>query len=340
MQNQIDRLVNVQISIESQAVSGETFDVILVIGDAPKTPNSTPDVGVYASLSDAAAVGWTSGEAVYDALAVAFAQYNTPRSIVVAVRKDEEKPSVTLERAAAQEEFYGIYITDMAEGDLEDAATWADANDKLIAVTVTEDERVSESIRTVALRAAGEKDDYSALAWMAHCFGYDPGSETWAYKSLTGISTGTYTSAQKDQMEENDVNYYMNVAGANITFPGKTCGGEFVDNIRFRDWLLSRLQTEIFQVFVANRKIPFTDGGIALIENRIRYVLLLGQEVGGIAADSFDGDVEVPGFTISVPAAADIPAAQKKQRRLPGITFQATLAGAIHMVEIRGSVVI
>lgn len=340
MENQIDRLVNVQISIESQAVTGETYDRILVIGAAPAAPNETPEVGVYTSLTRVAEAGWKNGEPVYDALAVAFSQYNTPRSIVVAVRKEEEDVATVLERAAAKEEFYGIYITEMEDGDLEDAAAWADANDRLLAVTVFDDEKVSDSMRVVALHSAGESDDYAALAWMTLCFGFDPGSETWAYKSMAGINPGDYTPTQKDQMEQNNVNYYVTVAGSNITMPGKTCGGEFIDNIRFRDWLLTRLQLEIFQLFVANRKIPFTDAGIALIENRIRYVLKQGQEVGGIVADTYEGDNLIPGFTVSVPAAKDISPTDKKQRRLSGITFQASLTGAIHLVEIRGSVVI
>ena len=340
MENQIDRLVNVQISIESQAVTGETYDRILIVGADPVTPNETQEVAAYTSLARAAEAGWKNGEPVYDALAVAFSQYNTPRSIVVATRGEDEDIRTVLERVAAKEEFYGIYITEMQDDDLADAEAWADENDKLLAVTVTEDTRVSNSLRTLVLRSASEKDDYAALAWMALCFGYDPGSETWAYKALSGITPGDYTSTQKDQMDENNVNYYVSVAGADITYDGKTCGGEFVDNIRFRDWLLTRLQLEIFQLFVANRKIPFTDAGIALVENRIRYVLKQGQEAGGIAADTYDGDNLIPGFTVSVPAAKDIPAAEKKQRRLSGITFQATLAGAIHLVEIRGSVVI
>ena len=47
MENQIDRLVNVQISIESQAVTGETYDRILVVGAAPVTPNETQEVAAY-----------------------------------------------------------------------------------------------------------------------------------------------------------------------------------------------------------------------------------------------------------------------------------------------------
>lgn len=340
MENQIDRLIKVQISIEYQAISGEAYDRILLVGAAPAVPNDPADVGVYTSLARVADAGWKNGEPVYDALAVAFAQKNTPRSVVVAIRKEEEDIRTVLERAAGKEEFYGIYITEMEEGDLEDAAAWAEENDRLLAVTVMDETKVSDSMRVAALRSTADADDYSALGWMVHCFGYDPGSETWAYKTITGIDPGNYTSSQKDQMEENNVNYYVSVAGTNITFPGMTCGGEYIDVIRFRDWLLSRLQREIFQLFVANPKIPFVNPGITLVENTIRFVMKLGQEVGGIEADTYEGDELVPGYTVNVPDAKNTPTDQRKKRRLTGITFQAFLASAIHLVEISGIVVI
>ena len=61
MENQIDRLVNVQISIESRAVTGETYDRILIVGADPVTPNETQEVAAYTSLARAAEAGWKNG---------------------------------------------------------------------------------------------------------------------------------------------------------------------------------------------------------------------------------------------------------------------------------------
>ena len=43
-------------------------------------------------------------------------------------------------------------------------------------------------------------------------------------------------------------------------------------------------------------------------------------------------------FTVTVPLAADVPAADKANRLLPDMKFNAKLAGAIHSTEIDGVV--
>ena len=42
------------------------------------------------------------------------------------------------------------------------------------------------------------------------------------------------------------------------------------------------------------------------------------------------------GYTVNVPLAANISANQKATRILEGVTFTARLAGAIHVVDIKG----
>ena len=43
-------------------------------------------------------------------------------------------------------------------------------------------------------------------------------------------------------------------------------------------------------------------------------------------------------FTLSAPRAADVSSGNKAIRHLPDVTFQATLAGAIHSLTITGRV--
>ena len=45
-----------------------------------------------------------------------------------------------------------------------------------------------------------------------------------------------------------------------------------------------------------------------------------------------------PAFTVTAPAVADVSAGDKTARTLPDVDFDATLAGAIHKVEISGTV--
>ena len=65
-----------------------------------------------------------------------------------------------------------------------------------------------------------------------------------------------------------------------------------------------------------------------------------GQKQGGIADTEYDEDGnEIVGFTTSVPTAASVSDADKAARTLKGCKFTARLAGAIHLVEVSGTLV-
>ena len=93
----------------------------------------------------------------------------------------------------------------------------------------------------------------------------------------------------------------------------------------------------MLNVLVNNEKVPYTDAGIAIVEGAIRQSLRQGQVNGGIAPVEYDeeGNKNL-GYTVTVPLAANISANQKATRILQDVTFTARLAGAIHVVEIRG----
>ena len=113
--------------------------------------------------------------------------------------------------------------------------------------------------------------------------------------------------------------------------------GEWIDVIRFRDWLKTDMQTRVFNILKGNRKVPFTDPGIGLIEGAMEKSLKEGQDMGGIAPSEYDSDDNlVPGYQVSVPRASDLTEAQRKSRKLPGCKYSARLAGAIHAVNIQG----
>lgn len=59
----LDRIVNISIELQSVVSSGASFDHILIVGPAPKTPLeevTIPDVGVYTTLAAVNEMGWVS----------------------------------------------------------------------------------------------------------------------------------------------------------------------------------------------------------------------------------------------------------------------------------------
>jgi hypothetical protein len=108
--------------------------------------------------------------------------------------------------------------------------------------------------------------------------------------------------------------------------------GEFIDIVRGIDWLTSRIQEFVYSVLVNNPKVPYTDAGITAIEAQVKRALQLGISNNFIASD--------PAPIVTVPKAADVPTIDKTNRILKNVKFQATLAGAIHAVNITGTVTV
>jgi hypothetical protein len=97
------------------------------------------------------------------------------------------------------------------------------------------------------------------------------------------------------------------------------------------------MQNRIYNLLIMNTKVPYTNPGIALVENQMIASLKAGQSAGGIAPDEFDSDgALVPGFTVTVPNSVNLSASQKASRTLSGCKFSARLAGAIHAVTVNG----
>lgn len=171
---------------------------------------------------------------------------------------------------------------------------------------------------------------FAAAAWAGRCLPLDPGSETWKFKTLATVPIYPITTTHQVNLEAKQCNYYYRVAGVNITSQGVVAAGEFIDVVRFRDWLEARMSERIFAVLVNQKKVSYTDRGIALIEAEVRAQLKEGIAVGGLTDD--------PAPTVTVPKASAAVGADRTARLLRNVKFTATLAGAIHKLTIQGTI--
>lgn len=342
--NLLDKLVKVNISISGAVADAESFDNILIVGPAPKTAPEVapPMVGVYASLLEIESAGFKSTDPIYAAASIAFA--NGADELYVAIMQDGEDIETTLNRAIETPGWYGFAVCE--NNDILDIATWAEANHKLFGFTAGEIKNDAGSSFNYTFGFASKNIEtypnnaYTHIACMAKAMSYVAGSETWAYKTLAGIEPETFNSTEIAELEELGLNYFVRCAGKNITLNGKTVSGEWIDVIRFRDWLKNDMQMRVYNVLVANSKVFYTTAGINLIENAMIASLKQGQTNGGIAETDFDEDGnEIPGFTTSVPSLAAVSDADRTERILRDCKFSARLAGAIHLTDIDGSLV-
>ena len=360
--NSLDDLIKVDIDMSSPASSDESFDSILLVVPAP-TGEGEAITGPFtiSKAGDLKDYGYETTSAAYQAANAAFSQSPTPSKLMITVRakttgENPEYVSIadTLDAALKAAYFYGFHLTEFrSKNDIDAAATWAEANHKLFCFEYTDYANKPITASTWAYTVgmySGDPDNddgsstipegnnYAALEMMAKCFGYTPGSETWHLKQLAGTSPSALTTAKKTALENGNINTFRRYAGKNVTFGGKVLAGEWIDVIRFRDWLKAQIQINVFNVLIANIKVPYEDSGIALIQGAVEKALKLGQTNGGIAQDARDEDGNLlAGYTISVPLVASIPEEVRASRKLSGINWTARLAGAIHLVEIKGN---
>ena len=249
-------------------------------------------------------------------------------------------------------DWYGWVLASRDSADILAAANWTESVRKLFGTAIAEagaynPESTTDTgyllyngnyYRTFWFYHKDAASDFPEAAVMARCFAILPGGETWANKKLAGVTTDPLTETQYIAIKGKNGNTFERFRNISITQNGKVAAGEWIDVIRFRDWLQEEITVNVFNALVNNNKIPYTDEGIAIIEAQIRQALELGTRRGGIAPIEYDEDGnENYGYTISVPLSSSISANQKATRVLQDVSFTARLAGAIHVVEITGS---
>ena len=241
--------------------------------------------------------------------------------------------------------FYGLALDSQGEAEIQAAAMWAESNRRLFVaqsadtdcgeVSATDD--ILSSAKDASLGytslwfypAIGTAGSCLAAALLGNRLPVDPGSDTWAFKTLAGVTVRPPTTSQRSVVLAKNGNVYERKNGVSVTFPGKTSLGEWVDVTRGLDWLRARIQESLFALQTANGKIPFTDEGIRLVCAAIYGVLSAGVDVGLFSAN--------PKPTVTAPRASAVSSASRSARDLPSVTFAAQLAGAIHTITVTGS---
>jgi len=243
---------------------------------------------------------------------------------------------------AADEDWYGLALDSQSPLELAAAAAWCETRTKDLAgdayTTDVIDSGSSTDIGSVlqtALRdrswtywTDGRISAYYALGRMAgHFAAYDPGTATWAYKATRGVENYDILTPVQDVLESKNVNYTANFGGVYVMLTGTMASGEWIDVTRTIDWTVARVREDVINLLIANPKLPYDDPSLATVQGAIR------QRLEGGVPTIFSAE---PAPFVSVPAVADIDAADRTARLLPDVEFFAQIAGAIHTVQING----
>jgi hypothetical protein len=350
--SELSNIVQVTISRETQAVTQPSFGIPAIVAEfaTSKTTPAFDRFRYYGSLAEMTSEGWTSSDEVYKAAQAVFSQDPKVEKFMVGRKDATDADWATAFNLiqSAQPEWYAFSIEPRSgteEDDIKEAMAWAETQKKIFFFSTDDtdayDSGVSTDLgafaqsnaydRTVSVFHLDGDDTHIENAWQGECLPFDPGSQTWAYKTLSGIAKYDLTTAQQSNLFAKNYNIYTEKGGVNITQDGNLASGEYIDIIRGVDWLESRLEVEIYSNLVNQRKIPYDDGGIILIKGAVEAVLQEAERAG----------VLIPGTSVvTAPTYAEIPTNDVLNRILPDINFTALLQGAIHKVQINGTVTV
>lgn len=242
----------------------------------------------------------------------------------------------------ADSDWYGLIIDSQSKAEIVVAADYVAPRVKIFLADSIDTDCGDSGSTTDAMYVTKNTDEPHASVWyhadsgeflcaaiMAARFATTPGSATWAMTELDGITPDVLTSSQRSAILAKNGNLYETCKGLSFTQFGTMADGEYIDTIVGADWTRDILESDGLTQLVNAGKLPFTDGGISAVQARILAVLQRAVRAGVLAAD--------PAPAVFVPLAKDVSAADKRNRILTGVTFTATLAGAIHKTRIRGT---
>jgi hypothetical protein len=330
----------------SYTADGTPTKTEIVTGLAAAVTGDTDEVITATVAGDTLEIAWIS--TVGSVELVSHLQWGAITPLAAASAVADDLDAILDEDSA----WYGLVLTERVKDTQLDAAEWTEANDKLFITATNEADVLNPSVttdlistlkntryyRTAVLFHTNAATEYPDAAWAGRVFTIKPGGETWALKQLASVTPSPLTSTQKQTVVNKGGNtfefYQSSIA---LTNPGKVSAGEWIDVIRFRDWLKDTIQVNMTQMMINRDKVPYTDQGIQLCVTNLRKSLQEGQNVGGIAPDELDAnDQTVPGFVITYPRSVEL-APSIKASRVLSLGFTARLAGAIHVVEITGA---
>ena len=247
--------------------------------------------------------------------------------------------------SAADPDWYHLLIDSFGAAEIEATAAWCDAEGFVFYQAQTGDTAnvtasysssapadVSSYLKAhgIARTACWWNQDLAFTLAPAICgeeASKTPGSSIYRFKNLSGpVASDQLTAAQVAKLKLKNCNYYQTLGNLGRTMSGRIAGGSYlyIDNVIFLDWWRNTCQVNVAAYIVSKDKVSYTDAGIEGAAAQVRLTNSQGVQNLGIA----------PGTaTVTAPKAADMTAASKEGRNLPGIKVDFELAGAIETVN-------
>ena len=183
---------------------------------------------------------------------------------------------------------------------------------------------------------ATEDAPVPVAALVGEAAGHEAGSITYKNLILKGIAPQELTDAQIEAIHKKGGITFVAKAGDNVTSEGIVAGGEYIDVVDSEDYIIQQLTYETQKVLNNAGKVPYDNNGIGLLESVAKNVLHRAYG-NGMIADNEDG---TPGYWVDYALREATKEEDRAKRKYLGGKFGFALAGAIHTVEVTGTITV
>ena len=242
-------------------------------------------------------------------------------------------------------DWYGLLLDSSSKAEAVVAAAFISTKSKMFGFQNSDTEILNPVVTTDVFsviqaltnnRAVGHYTQVSLLNPLAAArFGErlptDPASGTWKFKKGSGSSADDLKSGEITAIEAKGGEVFIRLRGNNFFQQGRALGGRFLDLTRGVDELAIRIQENLFSLFLNNDAVRFTSSGIGLVKGNVLATLNSKVGVDKLLAAN-------PPPSVTAPLPEDISQNDKATRVLNEVRFAAKAGGAIHFVNIQGTI--
>ncbi|GAB6990857.1 DUF3383 family protein [Paenibacillus pini] len=309
------------------------FGKPLIVG----TSTTGADYKSYKSL-EAVKKDYSANLEVIKAATALFGQGdNSPASIGIMLKKTADATwNEFMEKAFSQDWHFLILTSSTVENitAIADLIELDDTRQFFASTSKKEDLKTikSKDYKNTVAFYLKNTDDYPEAAWIGETGSQDVGSVTWKFRTLSGIKPMELSASELEEIHELGANTYVTKAGDNVTSEGKTVSGEYIDVIHAKQYVTYSIEYEVQKLLNKSPKIPYTSGGIAMIESTVKMVLQRCYNQGMIASDQ--DNIGIYGTTFK--PREDVNPTDRANREYNEGSFFFEIAGAIHTAKING----
>ena len=290
-------------------------------------------------LDDVVKAGFTAETNTYKAAERIFAQTNAPSKIAVCATTDK---TVTGLATVITKGWRQLVV---ASAGTEEESTFAEiaayietTTDKMYFASVSDLSDVTAAMkdynRTIVMYYTDETEVCPEAALVGETAGKAAGSFTYKNQVLKKLNPLELTTVQIAAAHAKNCCTFVTTAGDNVVTEGKVLSGEYADIVDSKDYIISQLEYQLQKTLNSSDKISYDNNGISLLENVCVNVLQDAYN-NNIIATNAEGTAD---YAVQFEPRENTKAEDRKARKYVEGRFNFSLLGAIHEIEVTGTI--